>query len=341
VTIGFSAAMDRADVAASFAISPKVAGKLGWSERGLTFTPTKPFARGQRYTISLRGAHDQIGNLLGGDTNFSFITRQAGQLVRVRPRLGAHNVTDQHVEMWFSQPMADEATNKAFSITDETVAAVVSGELTWNANRTQLRLTPDAPFADGHRYVVKLGKGTADADGHAFSQSWSFTMAGVVAQAPAPVQRSQLTQRSAPAIPPPAPSGSMQGYALNQINAARAAYGFAPLVLDGAVSAVAYGHAYDQAANGYFSHTGLDGSTRDTRLQAGGISYSYSGENQCYYSGIGVAATLDWCHQAFMAEPYPGQWNHIANILDPRFHRVGIGIAQVGAAVVIVWDFVD
>jgi uncharacterized protein YkwD len=341
VTIGFSATMDRADVAASFTIGPNVSGKLSWSDRGLTFTPAKPFEPGQRYTISLRGAHDRIGNALGGDTNFSFITRGGGQLVRARPGLGARGVTDQHVEMWFSQPMANTATNKAFSITDATTGAVVSGDLSWNANRTQLRLTPDAPFADGHTYVVKLGKGTADADGHAFKQTWSFTMAGVLAQAPAPVQRSQLSQRSAPSVPPPAPSGSMQGYALNQINAARAAYGFAPLVLDAAVSAVAYGHAYDQAANGYFSHTGLDGSTRDDRLRAGGISYTYSGENQCYYSGIGVAATLDWCHQAFMAEPYPGQWNHIANILDPRFHRVGVGIAQVGGAVVIVWDFVD
>ena len=130
--------------------------------------------------------------------------------------------------MWFSQPMADAATNNAFSITDATTATVVSGELTWNANRTQLRLVPDAPFADGHTYVVKLGKGTTDADGHAFTQTWSFTMAGVVPQA-APVQRSQLTQRTAtPVVPRAAPSGSMQGYALNQINAARAAYGFAP-----------------------------------------------------------------------------------------------------------------
>lgn len=342
ITIGFSAAMDRADVAARFSISPTVAGKLSWSARGLTFTPGKAFERGQRYTISLYGAHDQIGNALRGDTNFSFITRAGAQLVKARPGLGASNVKEQQVEMWFSQPMADRATDKAFSITDATTATVVSGELTWNANRTQLRLAPDAPFADGHTYVVKLGKGTADADGHAFTQTWFFTMAGVIPQASAPVQASQPTQRvTAPAVPRAAPSGSMQGYALNQINAARAAYGFAPLVLDASVSAVAYGHAYDQAANGYFSHTGLDGSTRDTRLRAGGISYSYSGENQCYYSGIGLGATLDWCHAAFMAEPYPGQWNHIANILDPRFHRVGVGIAQVGGAVVIVWDFVD
>jgi uncharacterized protein YkwD len=341
VTIGFSTTMDRADVAASFAITPKVAGKLSWSDGGLTFTAAKPFGRGQRYTISLRGSHDRLGNALRGDTNFSFTTRDGAQLVRARPGLGARNVTDKHVELWFSQPMADSATNKAFSLTDRTTAAVVSGELTWNVNRTQLRLTPDAPFADGHTYVLRLGKGTADADGHAFTQSWFFTMAGVAAQAPAPVQRSQLTQRTAPVVPPPAPSGNLQGRALNQINAARAAYGFTPLVLDAAISAVAYGHAYDQAAHGYFSHVSLDGRTRDDRLRAGGISYSFSGENQCFYNGIGVAATLDWCHAAFMAEPYPGQWNHIGNILDPRFRRMGVGIAQVGGSVVIVWDFVN
>ncbi|MDQ2933824.1 MAG: Ig-like domain-containing protein [Chloroflexota bacterium] len=341
VTIGFSTTMNRADVAASFAISPKVAGKLSWSDRGLVFTAAKSFERGQRYTISLRGAHDLLGNALGGDTNFSFTTRDGGQLVRARPGLGARSVTDQHVELWFSQPMAERATNKAFSLTDATTAAVVSGELTWNADRTQLRLTPDGPFADGHTYVLRLGKGTADADGYAFTQSWSFTMAGVVPQAPAPVQRSKLTQRAAAVVPPPAPSGNLQGRALNQINAARSAYGFVPLVLDAAVSAVAYGHAYDQAANGYFSHVSLDGRTRDDRLRAGGISYGYSAENLCFYNGIGVAATLDWCHAAFMAEPYPGQWNHIGNILDPRLHRVGVGIAQVGGSVVIVWDFVD
>ncbi len=341
VTIGFSAVMDPADVAASFVISPKVAGKVSWSSRGVTFTPTKPIARGQRYTISLLGAHDRNGNALGGDTSFSFITRAGAQLVRAKPGLGARDVAAKQVEMWFSQPMADAATSKAFSIRDATLGVVVSGELTWNANRTQLRLAPDAPFADGHTYVVRLGKGTADADGRAFTQTWSFTMAGVVQQAAVPVQPVAAARPAAPPVPRAAPSGSAQGYALNQINAARAAYGFAPVVLDASVSAVAYGHADDQAVHGYFSHTGLDGSTRDSRLHAGGVSYSFSGENQCFYNGVGVIATLDWCHAAFIAEPYPGQWNHIANVLDPRFRRVGIGIAQVGGAIVIVWDFVN
>jgi uncharacterized protein YkwD len=40
-----------------------------------------------------------------------------------------------------------------------------------------------------------------------------------------------------------------------------------------------------------------------------------------------------------MSEPYPGYFNHIANILDPDFRRVGIGIATAGGKVIVVWDF--
>jgi hypothetical protein len=54
-----------------------------------------------------------------------------------------------------------------------------------------------------------------------------------------------------------------------------------------------------------------------------------------------VQATLDWCHAQFMAEPYPGHWNHIANVLSPNATRVGVGIAQVGGKIVIVWDFTN
>ena len=142
-------------------------------------------------------------------------------------------------------------------------------------------------------------------------------------------------------IPPAAPATTLAGYALNQVNAARAAYGFGPLVLDASISAVAASHAMDQAVNGYFSHYGLDGSTRETRLRRGGVSFGWSGENQCYLVGRSQQATLNWCHAQFMAEPYPGQWNHIANILNPNARRMGVGIAQVGSKIVIVWDFAD
>jgi uncharacterized protein YkwD len=125
------------------------------------------------------------------------------------------------------------------------------------------------------------------------------------------------------------------------VNAARAAYGFKPLVLDSAISAAAAAHAMDQATNGYFSHYGQNGSSRESRLRAGGVRFSWSGENQCYHVGMSQRATLDWCHSQFMAEPYPGHWNHIANILDPRAKRMGVGIATVGGKTVITWNFTD
>ena len=130
-------------------------------------------------------------------------------------------------------------------------------------------------------------------------------------------------------MPPAAPASSLAGYALNQVNAARAAYGFAPLVLDAAVSAAAAAHAWDQAYNGYFSHYSLDGRTKEDRLRAQGVSFGWAGENQCYHVGMSEQSTLDWCHAQFMAEPYPGHWNHIGNILNPNARRMGVGIATL------------
>ena len=83
------------------------------------------------------------------------------------------------------------------------------------------------------------------------------------------------------------------------------------------------------------------GSTREARLRAGGVSFGWSGENQCYLVGRGQQATFNWCHQQFMAEPYPGHWNHIGNILNPNARRMGVGIGQVGGKIVITWNFTD
>jgi uncharacterized protein YkwD len=134
----------------------------------------------------------------------------------------------------------------------------------------------------------------------------------------------------------------MAQYALNQINAARAQYGRAPLALNSTITAVAYGHAADMLAYNYFSHTSRNGMTYRQRLTAGGVSYGYSGENICYLGGGGgIQATLNWCHAQFWAEPYPGGGNHKDNILSPNYRRIGIGIASGGGKVYVVWDFTD
>ena len=340
ISIGFSAAMDPEDVMDSFTITPAVAGDLSWTGGNLVFSPTERLTPGRRYTISLVGSHDRLGNPIGGKTNFSFVVQAGAQVTKTSPELNGTDVQPENVEMWFSQPMDVDATNGAFKLVDTSTGGSVAGKLTWNEEETQLTFTPDAALAEGRKFVIVLSEGAQDLDANVITAKWAFTTHFTPVEAPA--VRSTVSTRSArPVVPPPAPASSLAGYALNQVNAARAAYGFAPLVLDASISAVAYGHAYDQAINNYFSHVGLDGSTRETRLRAGGVSFGWSGENQCYLVGRSTQSTLDWCHAQFMAEPYPGQFNHIANVLSPNAHRMGVGIAIVGSKIVIVWDFAD
>jgi uncharacterized protein YkwD len=348
ITVSFSAPMDQADVEDHFLIAPTVDGDLSWSDGNLVFTPSGRLEPGARYTISVIGSHDADGNLLGGKANFSFVVQDGAQLTKTQPESDATEVEPATVEMWFSQPMDVEATNEAFALRDTVTGGLVGGLLNWNDAGTQLVYTPDAPFAGGRTFDVVVGEGGRDADGNAVSVSWSFTTkAAAVAVAP---DRASTTTRSTtsappapsrPAPPPAAPATSLAGYALNQVNAARAAYGFGPVVLDASISAVASAHAWDQAHSNYFSHYSLDGRSREDRLRAGGVSFSWSGENQCYHIGMSQQATLDWCHAQFMAEPYPGHWNHIANILNPNARRMGVGIATVGSKTIITWNFAN
>jgi uncharacterized protein YkwD len=341
ISIDFSVPMDRADVEERFTITPMVDGSLTWRHGSLVFTPSERLAPGTRYTISVIGSHDLRGNALGGEGNFSFIVQSSAQLTKTGPARNAIDAEPANLAMWFSQPMDRKATARALRVTDTFDGSQVAGDATWNKASTQLTFTPDVPFAAGHGFDVTLGKGSRDADGNAVKVNWSFSTRTSFLVAGTPARTTVSTRTGTPAIPPAAPATSLAGYALNQVNAARAAYGFRPLVLDASISAVAASHAMDQAVNGYFSHYGLDGSTRETRLLRGGVSFGWSGENQCYRVGLGQQATLNWCHAQFMAEPYPGHWNHIANILNPNARRMGVGIAQVGGKIVIVWDFTD
>ncbi len=349
ISVDFSIPMNRADVEERFAITPKVDGSLSWKRGSLVFTPSERLEPGTRYTISVIGSHDLHGNALGGEGNFSFIVQNSAQLTKTGPKAKATDVEPAELTMWFSQPMDRKATSKALRVVATADGSRVAGKATWNKASTQLTFTPDQPFAAGTTFEVTLGKGGRDADGNVVKAKWSFSSKAAppeaVAVAAAPARTTVTTRTSTPAapvVPPAAPATSLAGHALNQVNAARAAYGFAPVVLDASISAVAASHAMDQAANGYFSHTGRDGSSRETRLRRGGVGFNWwTGENQCYHMGMSQQATLNWCHQQFMAEPYPGHWNHIANILNPNARRMGVGIATVGGSTVIVWNFTD
>ena len=181
ITIAFSTDMDEADVAARFAIAPEVGGDLSWSGGNLTFTPSERLKAGLRYTISLSGAHDALGNALGSTDSFSFVVQPGAQLTKTTPDREAADTEPTSVAMWFSQPMDVKATNEAFALIDTISGQPTGGHLVWNEARTQITFTPDVPLAGARSYRVVLDKAARDEFGNAVRADWSFTTrAGVL-----------------------------------------------------------------------------------------------------------------------------------------------------------------
>lgn len=329
IRITFNSMINRGEVEAGFSLTPAVPGVFTWAGTTMTFSPIERLVADARYGVSLTGVHDLAGNPLSGDTSFSFTTRAAAQLLRSTPAAGATRVAARELVLGFSQSVDPDTVGPALRVRDRTSGKTLTGSIVWNAATTQLRFTPTRAFAAGHRIDVSLADGAVDADGNAVTASLTFT-----------------TRASAPASPSatgPQASAALVTYALNQLNAARAAHGLKALVYDKAIEAVALGHAWDEVIYNYFSHTGRDGSSHEDRLRAAGLKFGWNGENQCMNSNTGrnTTQTLDWCQAQFMSEPYPGVANHIGNILSTHYTRVGVGIAIRGAKVIIVWDFTD
>lgn len=331
IQISFSAPMNRGEVERAFSLSPGVPGAFRWDGSTLTFSPSERLASDARYAVSLLGVHDLAGNPLGGDATFSFTTRAGAQLVQTTPKADEKGITTKEIALWFSQPVNAASVTTALRVSDRNTGAVLSGKTSWNSLNTQLTFTPDRALAGGHRFDVSLADGAVDADGNAVTASLTF------------VTKATTVARARVSVPTTPSSPTLVGYALNQVNTARAAYGLPPLVLSSALSAVANEHSWDMLTNGYFSHTSIDGRTKENRLNNAGISYSWNGENICYSYNAARSPTdvLNWCHSQFMSEPYPGYSNHIGNILSTHYHKIGIGIAVSGAKVYITWDFTD
>lgn len=107
------------------------------------------------------------------------------------------------------------------------------------------------------------------------------------------------------------------------INAERAAHGVRPLRLDKRLGRAALRHSRDMVANSYFAHESRSGAGFSARIASTGWMNGRSrwnvGENLAWGSGALATprAIVDaWMHSA----------GHRHNMLQPRFHVIGIGI---------------
>lgn len=104
---------------------------------------------------------------------------------------------------------------------------------------------------------------------------------------------------------------------LAMVNAARAEAGLAPVVFDEALAVVARAHAEEMFREGYFAHESPITGTPSDRLAAAGIPYLLTGEN------LALAQSIPQAHEGLMDSP-----GHRANILNPSYAKVGIGVVR-------------
>ena len=93
------------------------------------------------------------------------------------------------------------------------------------------------------------------------------------------------------------------------VNQTRAEYGLHRLMPDRELQILANRQANRMAASGYIYHSGNLGG----QLSWGWLSWA---EN------VGYGPSVDWVHDAFMNSGY-----HSANILEPSYNYVGVGVA--------------
>jgi len=106
---------------------------------------------------------------------------------------------------------------------------------------------------------------------------------------------------------------------LDMINIERKEHRLALLEADTALTNVARDHSRDMFARSYFSHISPEGSSPFDRIRKANILFLTAGEN------LALAQTLPIAHEGLMNSP-----GHRANILNPSFRRVGIGVLDGG-----------
>jgi uncharacterized protein YkwD len=132
---------------------------------------------------------------------------------------------------------------------------------------------------------------------------------------PEPDERVELRFRTTRFSPSPEAEAQM----LVLVNRERRERGLPPLRADETLRTSARAHSADMLENGYFSHTGLDGSSPFERMRRAGARFLTAGEN------LAFAPTVQMAHRGLMNSP-----GHSANILNPAFRQVGIGIQDAG-----------
>jgi uncharacterized protein YkwD len=157
-------------------------------------------------------------------------------------------------------------------------------------------------------------------------------------------QRLLISAEDVAAFEPAGPEvvAELEQYMFALVNSVRADelprwLGRGPLRWHPGAAAVARGHAADMLRRRYVAHTTLEGVTVGQRLDRAGISYLACGENigVVYGPASQGRGGIEEVHKAFMNQPKRRN-NHRANVLNPVWTHVGIGVAYAPEGQLVV-----
>jgi uncharacterized protein YkwD len=120
--------------------------------------------------------------------------------------------------------------------------------------------------------------------------------------------------------PSPANVAQVRAATLCLINVQRARHGDQPLTENLRLDRAAVVHSQDMAKRKYFEHVDPDGVHPDARIVREGYPPILVGENLAW--GETTKSTPAWIVSAWMKSP-----GHRANILEPGYREIGIGMA--------------
>jgi uncharacterized protein YkwD len=141
---------------------------------------------------------------------------------------------------------------------------------------------------------------------------------------PAPTVRPEISPTSVPARAP----ANFPGDFLAALNAQRASRGLTPLSSNAALAGAASSYARYMGEANFFSHTGPNGSTPDSRVKASGYTGSYRGE------ALAAGQATPQAALASLLDSPP----HFRILMDAGATAVGIGyFYQPGSAYGHYW----
>jgi hypothetical protein len=177
ISVTFNEVMDTTITENIISTTPGLTGTAHWEGNKLIFTSDFALEYGTQYTVNISTeARDLAGNNLEIGISWQFLTTSTQDLTPPtvydeQPR-GIDVPIDRSIKVTFSESMSMESTKNAFSI-----EPFVSGEFSWNTERTELTFVPDSPLSYDTKNKVTISTEAKDLVGNnmEYDHVWEFT----------------------------------------------------------------------------------------------------------------------------------------------------------------------